>query len=94
MHESYLVENVRSILFNVGLGKEFWAEASYASHIINKFPLATIGGKTPFYIWFGHSSTDYGHIHLFGCSASYHVTKRILEPRKICSWTLAHAVGR
>ncbi|KAE8732406.1 hypothetical protein F3Y22_tig00002193pilonHSYRG00080 [Hibiscus syriacus] len=40
-----LVEKVRCMLSNVGLGKEFWAEALvYACHIVNRLPSTAIGG--------------------------------------------------
>ncbi|KAH0645930.1 hypothetical protein KY284_033814 [Solanum tuberosum] len=43
-----LLEKVRCMLSNAGLGKEFWAEAiTYACHLINRLPSAAIGGKTP-----------------------------------------------
>ncbi|KAL5804931.1 hypothetical protein ACOSQ3_031731 [Xanthoceras sorbifolium] len=44
-----LLEKVRCMLSNIGLGKEFWAEAvTYACHLINRLPSATIEGKTPY----------------------------------------------
>ena len=44
-----LLEKVRCMLSNAGLGKEFWAEAiTYACHLINRLPSAAIDGKTPF----------------------------------------------
>ncbi|PAM64485.1 hypothetical protein CEJ63_19730, partial [Acinetobacter baumannii] len=41
-----LLEKVRCMLSNAGLGKEFWAEAvTYACHLINRLPSTAIGGR-------------------------------------------------
>ncbi|KAE8701188.1 Detected protein of confused Function [Hibiscus syriacus] len=43
-----LLEKVRCMLSNVGLGKTFWAEAvTYTGHLINRIASSTIGEKTP-----------------------------------------------
>lgn len=43
-----LLEKVQCMLSNVGLDKQFWAEAvTYASHLINHLPSAALKGKTP-----------------------------------------------
>ncbi|KAE8703256.1 DEAD-box ATP-dependent RNA helicase 57 [Hibiscus syriacus] len=77
-----LVEKVRCMLSNVGLGKEFWAEALvYACHLINRLPLTVIGGKTPLEKWFGVPATDYDSIHVFGSTAYYHVKESKLDTR-------------
>ena len=55
-----LVENVRCMLSNVGLGKNFWAEAvTYAQHLVNRLPSSAINGKTPLEVWFGKPATGY-----------------------------------
>ena len=47
-----LLEKVRCMLSNAGLGKQFWAEAvMYASHLINRLPSAALNGKTPLEVW-------------------------------------------
>ncbi|CAL9030129.1 unnamed protein product [Prunus brigantina] len=47
-----LLEKVRCMLSNAGLGKAFWAEAiTYASHLINRLPAAANEGKTPMEVW-------------------------------------------
>ena len=70
------------MLPNVGLGKQFWAEAVvYASHLINRLPSSAIGGKTPLEKWFGKPATDYDSLHVFGCTAYYHVKESKLDPR-------------
>ena len=44
-----LLEKVRCMLSNAGLGRQFLVEAvTYVQYLINHFPLSTIGGKTPF----------------------------------------------
>lgn len=55
-----LLEKVRCMLSNAGLGKELWAEAvTYACHIVNRLPSSAIDGKTPLEKWFGKRATDY-----------------------------------
>ena len=50
-----LLEKVRCMLSNAGLGKQFWAEAvMYASHLINRLPSAALNGKTPLEVWSGN----------------------------------------
>nr|GEZ04430.1 retrovirus-related Pol polyprotein from transposon TNT 1-94 [Tanacetum cinerariifolium] len=59
-----LLEKVRCMLSNAGLGKEFWAEAvTYACHLVNRFPLIAINRKTPFEKWYGKPATDYDSLH-------------------------------
>ncbi|KAE8727553.1 putative serine/threonine-protein kinase WNK6 [Hibiscus syriacus] len=61
-----LLEKVRYMLFNTGLGKTFWAEAvTYAGHLINRLPSSTIRGKTPLKVWSGKPATDYDSLHGF-----------------------------
>ncbi|KAE8661751.1 hypothetical protein F3Y22_tig00113724pilonHSYRG00184 [Hibiscus syriacus] len=77
-----LVEKVRCMLSNAGLGKEFWAEALvYACHLVNRLPSTAIGGKTPLEKWFGVPATDYDSLHVFGSTAYYHVKESKLDPR-------------
>lgn len=77
-----LLEKVRCMLSNAGLGKQFWAEAVvYASHLINRLPCSAIDGKTPLEKWFGKPATDYDSIHVFGCTSYYHVKESKLDPR-------------
>ena len=55
-----LLEKVRCMLSNAGLGKEFWDEALvYACHLINCLPSTAINGKTPLEKWSGKPTTDY-----------------------------------
>ncbi|GFZ19218.1 hypothetical protein Acr_27g0009570 [Actinidia rufa] len=77
-----LVTKVRCMLSHAGLSKAFWAEAvSYASHLVNRLPAAGIGGKTPMEVWSGKPISDYDYLHVFGCSAYFHVTESKLDPR-------------
>ena len=77
-----LVEKVRCMLSNVGLGRVYWAEAiDYACHLVNRLPSAAIGKKTPKEMWSGHPARDYEHMRVFGCPAYYHVQNDKLEPR-------------
>ena len=77
-----LLEKVRCMLSNAGLGREFWAEAvTYACHLVNRLPSTAIGGKTPLEMWFGKPATDYDSLHVFGSTAYYHVKESKLDPR-------------
>ena len=70
------------MLFNAGLGKEFWAETvTYASHLVNRLPTSANEGKTPMEVWSGKPATDYHYLHIFGCLAYYHVRESKLDPR-------------
>ncbi|KAE8703105.1 hypothetical protein F3Y22_tig00110474pilonHSYRG00127 [Hibiscus syriacus] len=78
-----LLEKVRCMLSNAGLGKAFWAEAvTYASHLINRLPSSAIGGKTPLEVWSGKPATDYDSLHIFGSIAYYHVKESKLDLRE------------
>ena len=77
-----LLEKVRCMLSNAGLGKQFWAEAvMYASHLINHLPSAALNGKTPLEVWFGKPANDYDTLRVFGSTAYYHVKESKLDPR-------------
>ncbi|XP_016540818.1 uncharacterized protein LOC107841395 [Capsicum annuum] len=77
-----LVEKVRCMLSNAGLGRKFWAEAvTYAQHLINHLPSSAIGSKTPLEVWSGKTATDYDTLHVFDSIAYYHVIESKLDPR-------------
>ena len=77
-----LLEKVRCMLSNAGLGKQLWAEAvMYASHLINRLPSAALNGKTPLEVWFGKPTNDYDTLRVFGSTAYYHVKESKLDPR-------------
>ena len=77
-----ILEKVRCMLSNAGLGKEFWAEAVvYAYHLINRLSSTSIEGRTPMEMWTGKPATDYNSLHVFGSTAYYHVKESKLDPR-------------
>ena len=77
-----ILEKVRCILSNTGLGKEFWAEAVvYAYHLINRLSSTSIEGRTPMEMWTGKPATDYNSLHIFGSIVYYHVKESKLDPR-------------
>ncbi|GFS40862.1 hypothetical protein Acr_00g0070940 [Actinidia rufa] len=77
-----LVMKVRCMLSHAGLSNAFWIETViYASHIVNRLPIAGIDGKTPIEAWSGKLVTDYDWLHIFGCSVYFHVTESKLDPR-------------
>ncbi|KAH9698402.1 Integrase catalytic domain-containing protein [Citrus sinensis] len=77
-----ILEKVRCMLSNAGLGKEFWAEVVvYTCHRINRLSSAAIEGKTPIEMWIGNPATDYNSLYVFGFSAYYHVKESKLDPR-------------
>ena len=77
-----LLEKVRCMLSNDGLGKQFWAEAvMYASHLINRLPSAARNGKTPLEVWSRKPANDYDTLRVFGSTAYYHVKESKLDPR-------------
>ena len=77
-----LLEKVRCMLFNAGLGKQIWAEVvMYASHLINRLPSAALNGKTPLEVWSGKLTNDYDTLRVFGSTAYYHVKESKLDPR-------------
>ncbi|GJT27804.1 transposable element [Tanacetum coccineum] len=77
-----LLEKVRCMLSNAGLGKEFWAEAvTYACHLVNRLPSTAINRKTPFEKWYGKPATNYDSLHVFSSAPYYHVKESKLDPR-------------
>ncbi|KAG8480295.1 hypothetical protein CXB51_024758 [Gossypium anomalum] len=77
-----LLEKVRCILSNAGLGKQFWAEAvTYAGHLVNRLPSSALERKTPMEVWSGKPITDYDSLHVFGSTVYYHVKESKLDPR-------------
>ena len=76
------------MLSNVGLSKNFWAEAlAYACYLVNRLPSSAIGGKTPLEVWSGKAAQDYDSLRVFGYPDYYHVKEDKLDPiaRKVCS---------
>ena len=77
-----LLEKVRCMLSNAGLGKQFWAEAvMYASHLINRLPSSALNGKTPLEVWSGKPANEYDTLRVFGSTTYYHVKESKLDLR-------------
>ena len=77
-----LLDKVRCMLSNAGLGKKLWAEAiMYASHLINRLPSAALNRKTPLEVWSGKPINDYDTLRVFGSTTYYHVKESKLDPR-------------
>jgi hypothetical protein len=69
------------MLSNVGLDKEFWAEAmSMACYLMNRSPTTSIECKTSEEVWSGMPS-DYSNLKVFGCPAYFHVNEGKLDVR-------------
>ena len=77
-----LLEKVRCMLSNPGLGKQLWVEAvMYVSHLINRLPSSALNGKKPLELWFGKPANDYDTLRVFSSTAYYHVKESKLDPR-------------
>ena len=78
------MEMVRCMIFESGLGKEFWGFAALtAVHIMNRLPSSAHKNRTPFEKWFC-TPPSIGHHRVFGCTAYRHVpvqTRRKLDPK-------------
>lgn len=61
-----ILERVRCMLFDSGLGKEFWAEAAtVACQISNCTPKLALGHVTPHELWYGNKP-DLSNFRIFG----------------------------
>jgi len=59
------------MLSNVGLSKEFWAEAiSTGYYLVNRSPKTSIECKTPEEVWSGKPD-DYSNLRVFGYPTYY-----------------------
>ena len=77
-----LLEKVRCMLSNVGLGRQFLVKAvAYASNLINRLPSIVICRKTPFKLWSRKPVNDYNSLYVFGSTAYYHVKEPKLDLR-------------
>ncbi|CAA7036546.1 unnamed protein product [Microthlaspi erraticum] len=78
-----IMDKVRSMLAETGLGQEFWAEAtSTAVYLINRTPNSTIGFQLPEERWTGQKP-DLSNLKRFGCTAYVHVVQEKTSPRTI-----------
>jgi len=79
-----LMEMVRCMLFDAGIGKGFWGEAVlYATQLNNRMPTRANGGQTAFELWYGRMPR-YNHLHRFGCKVTLLVpstNRKKLDPK-------------
>lgn len=70
-----LVEKARCLMFDAGLGKEFWAEAiNTAVYLRNRSLAAGLGDKTPYEMWH-HRKPNVKHLRVFGSKVMVHIPK-------------------
>lgn len=76
-----ILEKVRSLLSEIGLGEAFWAEASSTVvYMINRTPSILLEFKVPEEVWSGRAP-EYEHMRRFGCLVYYHMDQGKLKPR-------------
>lgn len=76
-----ILEKVRSLLSETGLGEAFWAEASSTVvYMINRTPSTPLNFQIPEELWSGRKP-EYSHMRRFGCLVYYHVDQGKLKPR-------------
>ncbi|KAL1223418.1 Retrovirus-related Pol polyprotein from transposon TNT 1-94 [Cardamine amara subsp. amara] len=76
-----ILEKVRSLLSETGLGESFWAEAtSTVVYMINITPSTPLNFEIPEEVWSGRKP-EYSHMRRFGCLVYYHVDQGKLKPR-------------
>lgn len=74
-----IMDKVRSMLAETGLGHKFWAEAtSTAVYLINRTPNSTLDQE----VWSGNKP-NLSHLRRFGCTAYVHVTQDKTSPRAV-----------
>jgi hypothetical protein len=70
-----LMEKARSMLSDVGLGQEFWAEAvGTTCYLVNRSPSSVLDDKNPHEVW-SAKKPSLQHLRGFGCDAYVHVPK-------------------
>jgi hypothetical protein len=70
-----LIEKSRSMLNDVELGQEFWAEAVVTTcYLVNRSPSSVLDDKTPHKVWL-RKKPSLQHLRVFGCDAYVHVPK-------------------
>lgn len=76
-----IMNKVRCMLSESGMGKQFWAEAaSTAVYVINKSPSSSIDFAIPDEMWTGHPP-DYKVLRRFGSVTYVHADQGKLNPR-------------
>lgn len=70
-----IVEKARCLLFDAGLNKLFWAEATNtAVYLQNRTVSAALNNKTPFELW-TNTKPNISHLRVFGSTVMKHVPK-------------------
>lgn len=65
----------RSMLYEKGLPKTFWAEAVYtAVYLLNRCPTKAVRDKTPIEAW-SNRKPSAKHLKVFGCICYIHIPK-------------------
>ena len=78
-----IMEKVRCMLNESGLGEEFWAEAAAtAAYLINRSPASTIDHNVPEELWL-NKKPGYKHLRRFGSIAYVHIDQGKLKPRAL-----------
>ena len=78
-----IMEKVRCMLNESGLGEEFWAEAAAtAAYLINRSPASAIDHNVPEELWL-NKKPGYKHLRRFGSIAYVHVDQGKLKPRAL-----------
>lgn len=71
-----LMERVRAMLTDSGLGDELWAEAAATACVLRNLSPASGRDKSPFEL-FWNSKPDASRLRVFGCTAYMHVPKQL-----------------
>ncbi|XP_045447465.1 uncharacterized protein LOC123655756 [Melitaea cinxia] len=70
-----IVEKARCLLFDAGLDKKFWAEATNtAVYLKNRSVASGLDNKTPYELW-TNKKPDLSHVRMFGSEVMVHVPK-------------------
>jgi transposase InsO family protein len=69
-----LMERVRAMLQDSGLGQELWAEAAATACVLRNLSLPASLDKTPYELFFG-KRPDVSRLRVFGCPVYVHVPK-------------------
>ena len=70
-----LMEKVRSMLSDIGLGQEFWAVVvDTTCYLKNQSPTSALVDKTPHEVW-SDKNPCIAYLIIFGCDAFIHVPK-------------------
>lgn len=88
-----IMEKVRCLLDESGLGEEFWEEVvSTAVYLINRSPASAIDNEIPEELWIGRKPS-YNHLRRFGSVAYIHTDQGKLKPRAIKGIFTGYANG-